>query len=793
MISQLYFLKFNNYANRRYKPLNSLTEVNQYTNYTGSYNFNPGDGVSTQVVVGLKDNPYIYNCDYVVETNAGVIKTRWFIMESHFNREGQCILNLYRDIVADFYESITSADTFIEKATLSDNSPFIFNKENISVNQIKKREYLIKDQNGVGCAWIVGYIARNYAGGEIALTSTDIVSDYTVDTLTNWTYNKYTTTPCYNTRSSVKFNCEFLTQLPYQNYNVYVNLQDWNINISTTHDNSYASTSQMVASYSKLADFIETNKSTINSTVETHAGLYETVVPNATGYNALLGLEGKILYVSGTNTYYKIHTTIEASVTKKSNVTTDKQGNYLMTYLNAMFGPLRWSGSGYPVYQLEYAYNAVTVTLEDMGTLEGTHSITMPNEANRLHVKDAPFDMFCIPFADVRIKNSAKPDFVEFDMTAASALSLATSLAQKLGTTDRAANIYDLQLLPFSPLTGLKYGSLGRSIDINSSDAKRYTLVEGTLPLIWCTASSGSHTVVNPKIGIHNRKLDNETTFLRFVGPNYSSAFEINPAKLAHGVVSINIDYTYLPYSPFIRVAPAFSRLYGQEFHDARGLILSGDFSLMYTSDAWVNFQTQNKNYDLIFNREVKNLETQYEIANQNAIVGSIVGTLQGAVTGGTIGSMGGPVGTAAGAIAGGLASGIAGAVDIANTKKLQAEAIDFKHDLFGYQLGNIKAMPNSIAKTTAYNIINKIFPVIEVYDCTDEEKLAVANKIAWNGMTVMAIGKIYDYIPNTWSYGNITDKGYIKGQIIRLEGDIDDAHLQATIIEEINKGWYFK
>lgn len=786
----LFYYKYNNYNNRRLKREDTLEGYESYLVYTElNPNFNPGDGVNTQITVGRDQNAFASDADYVIYSKTGTdITSRWFVMESHFNRSGQYILNLYRDVVADFYDSITSADTFIEKATLSDGSPFIFNKENISVNQIKKKEYLIKDQNGVGCAWIVGYLARDYEGGNVTLTSTDIVSDYTVDTLANWTYNKYTTTPCYNTRSSVKLNCEFLTQLPYQSSNVYVNLQDWNINISPTHDNSYASTSQMVASYSKLSDFIEKNKSTINSTVETHAGLYETVVPNATDYNALLGLEGKILYVSGTNTYYRIHTTIEGSVKKKSNVTTDKQGNYLMTYLNAMFGPLRWSGSGYPVYQLEYAYNAVTVTLEDMGALEGTHSITMPNGANRLHVKDAPFDMFCIPFADVKIKNSAKSDFVEFDMTAAAALSLATSLATGLGK-----NLYDLQLLPFSPLTGLKYGSLGRSIDINSSDAKRYTLVDGTLPLIWCTASSGSKTVVNPKIGIHNRKLDNETTFLRFVGPNYSSAFEINPAKLDHGIVSINIDYTYLPYSPFIRVAPAFSRLYGQEFHDARGLILSGDFSLMYTSDAWVNFQTQNKNYDLIFNREVKNLETQYEIANQNAIVGSIVGTLQGAVTGGTIGSMGGPIGTAAGAIAGGLASGIAGAVDIANTKKLQAEAIDFKHDLFGYQLGNIKAMPNSIAKTTAYNIINKIFPVIEVYDCTDEEKLAVANKIAWNGMTVMVIGKIYDYIPNSWSYGNITDKGYIKGQIIRLEGDIDDAHLQATIIEEINKGWYFK
>ena len=395
--------------------------------------------------------------------------------------------------------------------------------------------------------------------------------------------------------------------------------------------------------------------------------------------------------------------------------------------------------------------------------------------------------MFCIPYKDCTVKNTAKQDFTQFTMTAASALSVATSLATKLG-----ANLYDLQLLPFSPLTGLHYAH--GLIDINSSDTKRYTIIDNSVPLIWCTASSGSKTITTIQFNCTNKKIDNETKFLRFVSPGYSSSFEINPAKLDNGFSSINVDYTYLPYNPFIRVAPLFSGLYGSEFHDARGLILSGDFSLMYLGDAWVNFQTQNKNYDLIFNREIKTLETQYDIANKNALVGSVVGTLQGALTGGTIGSMGGPIGSVVGAVAGGVASGVAGAADIANTKKLQAEAIDFKRDLFGYQLGNIKAMPNSIAKTTAYNIINKLFPIIEVYECTEEEKKAVANKIAWNGMTVMTIGKIYDYIPNSWSYGNITDKGYIKGKIIRLNDDkIDDAHLQATIIEEINKGWYFK
>ena len=213
----------------------------------------------------------------------------------------------------------------------------------------------------------------------------------------------------------------------------------------------------------------------------------------------------------------------------------------------------------------------------------------------------------------------------------------------------------------------------------------------------------------------------------------------------------LNVDFTYLPYQPFIRIAPKFTGLYGSEYHDARGLILSGDFSLMYLSDAWVNYQTQNKNYQQIFNREIQTMEFQNNIANQNNRIQAIVGALSGATTGAMAGaSVGGVAGGVIGGVVGGAASAIGGYQDIKNTKALQAEAIDYKQDLFGYQLGNVKALPNSIAKSTAYNIINKIFPIIEFYDCTEEERTIVAKKIAWNGMTVMAIGRIADYINNS-------------------------------------------
>ena len=129
----------------------------------------------------------------------------------------------------------------------------------------------------------------------------------------------------------------------------------------------------------------------------------------------------------------------------------------------------------------------------------------------------------------------------------------------------------------------------------------------------------------------------------------------------------------------------------------------------------------------------------------------------------------------------------------MAITDKLHNEALDYKKDMFGYQLDNIKALPYSISKTTAYTYNNKIFPIIEYYTCTEEEKKAFANKIAYNGMTVGVIDKIINYANNTWSYKDITDKGYVKARLIRVEGIDDDTNLLNSLADEVFKGFYTK
>ena len=69
----------------------------------------------------------------------------------------------------------------------------------------------------------------------------------------------------------------------------------------------------------------------------------------------------------------------------------------------------------------------------------------------------------------------------------------------------------------------------------------------------------------------------------------------------------------------------------------------------------------------------------------------------------------------------------------------------------------------------------------------------ALCNKIRYNGMTVGVIGRISDYITNSWSYNGISDKGYIKGQLINLSDVSADFHLVSEIANELNKGVYTK
>ena len=288
---------------------------------------------------------------------------------------------------------------------------------------------------------------------------------------------------------------------------------------------------------------------------------------------------------------------------------------------------------------------------------------------------------------------------------------------------------------------------------------------------------------IDSKIRVLDPKIDNETKMYRLCSPNYSGQFEFSAAKNG-GVTSFNVDYTYKPYNPYIHVNPDFKKLYGRDFDDMRGLVCGGDFSISLIDDKWSSFQINNKNYQLIFDREVQNMafnrrqERVYEAFD--LATGSASGAAQGAMTG----AAAGPYGAIAGAVMGGAASATGGAIDIALKEARYKENISLKTDLYNYNLANIRALPASLSKATSLTKNYKFWPFLETYESTDAEKEALKAKIRYNGMTVGIIDHIANYIYE----GEVS---FVKGQIIRLENLPEATDVAYEIYNEILKGVY--
>lgn len=412
------------------------------------------------------------------------------------------------------------------------------------------------------------------------------------------------------------------------------------------------------------------------------------------------------------------------------------------------------------------------------------------------------FKMFAIPYIDgICYKNNYEnpmyPTIVtsttEIYMSKQRSVAIATRLAAAVGS----GNVFDVQLLPYCPLrfsdginkfvkdkTGQRVGQYNITDIDNTIITALGTPSTPECVLLWCSNNKFSfdinYSLPLPDTALE-MKVNNECDMYRLCSPNFNGQFEFNPMK-NNGVTKFNVDITYQPYNSYIHINPDFGGLYGQDFNDARGLICGGDFSLPQESSQWANYVQNNKNYQQIFDRQIENMEFNNGIARVQAGTSAFTGSLQGASTGAFIGAgIGGPVGAVAGAAIGGAASAVGGVMDYSLLVKQQKEAIDYTRDLFGYNMSNIKAMPNSITKSNPFTNNNKIFPVIEKYSCTDIEKTALENKLKYNGMTIGRIGKIKDWL--------LDDYSYIKGQLIMIDTLEEEYHTVVEIAQELNNG----
>ena len=920
------FLKgFNNYFNRTVKKYSDLADYkancSSYVDYP-SINFNPNDGILTELVIGSegqKENSLPlawedngapdYCVCYEMQNNSPVIKSRWYILESERTRLGQYHLALKRDVLAEHFDSIMTAPCFVEKGFVNNvNSPFLYNSESMTYNQIKQKETLLKDNTG--CGWIIGYVSQDgarYPANDanpnyysIQARAGNLPSDYDWDDLPQTLKDIINSGESKSVAefSDFEFECNIgyasaSTDRAFVSNHKYTS--DNSIVISTknrvfnkacfirptflSEDTIKFNSSGILASNDsglrwfinnltgKSADylkFIPTDEGTVRTKESSaFATYYETTVgrspitkQNLDVYkylynNKIIHNNGRIYKLVMTEETLEPDSNESVEVKYSDCIDTNKKWIKLIAptpsdYTIAQKAVQFLQDTSYgPATCFEYAdgrnyltsfpksnvssvlvqddslgvdtvmfkvkknsYKSVKITLVPEETMEIRGYI--PN--GRQQCVDSNIDIFAIPYSD-----NFEFTFQEKTYQVKSK-DLAIQAGVLLGKAGN--NVYDIQLLPYFPdqrLVGSKVGDevagfiYQESVNLNEflNDIDFSLIKDSTdkpvIPVFWSRVSKGTFDINNIITSSESlktatplgRKLANETEMFRLVSPNYAGQFEFSLSKSGSEVSYFNVDFNYKPINPYIHLTPALSGLYGDKFvkmNDIRGLVCGGDFSITRIISSWEQYQLQNKNYQEIFDRQIKSMDVNNAIAREQqdwmgvvgAITGGIAGATGGAVAGAKINAgIGGAIGAAAGALIGTTAGIVGAAKDKEWLERQQQEARSYAIDMYGYQLGNIQALPYSLAKTSALTENNKIFPFVEEYQATQEEVSNLTNKIKFNGMTIMTVAKLEDYSTSSF------DKTFVKGQLIRLEGVDEDFHLIDTLYQEVYKGFY--
>lgn len=341
-MNTLYILNFNNYFNRQVMKFDNLVDYEEYMlgyPMTG-IGFNPNDGITAEQTINWDPTNGNGNYLLVIDNATGEIASRWFIMEAARTRAGQYQLMLRRDLMADFYDDYINAPCFIEKATLSAANPLLFNRENMTYNQIKQSEHLLKDETK--SAWIVGYIPRDSFPSGTSLNlqtpATSDSADITVAGIANWEYYRYcenlnptfTGFKKYPASNEVRLTTKVAGLVDVQNVGGGVSVIDGRADIGTdiygNYNNSnsalitgfsqqpltintkigaYRQSNQTSVLYPDVCGEITKNYSTVSDQILSKAASLMNTLSN-TASNKIMALDNKIIYDTSNQKAYNI-------------------------------------------------------------------------------------------------------------------------------------------------------------------------------------------------------------------------------------------------------------------------------------------------------------------------------------------------------------------------------------------------------------------------------------------------------------------------------------------------------
>ena len=773
-MKHVYFLKYNNYANRIFKRGQALQDylgvdnANFIAEIKECNMWNPNDGITTVLVTPVGVN-FSVEPDYLIATDEyGTIDSRWFVTETIRLLRGQYRCHLKRDVFAEAWDELMDATCNIDRALLQNTSPLIFNPEPVSVNQIITDDMEIKDKTE--CPWIVFYGSEKPQHINKALNY--YYSDSTGD-IAAYANGK----SIYYIPSKEDTQAVFLYLDDYDSIRRELKLLPYGLN-----ETAGANTGFFSASWGQVS--IVGNVPDI-----TGSFLTDFTMSSATDAQEILNMSGSIVFDTTALKYYRV-TVTDSSVYSQSGRLTAGNTSMFNAVKNIIANntDIVYSG-GSSIADIvpnniwyKYKYKKLTMTYVEVTDVDTLYAQVPPSSQLP---SDSPYFIWAMPYGNIKETIGTSPQ-----ITTDKDINLA--IAMQFSAQNTQSKLYDFQIVPFCPLPN-EFINPDGSITVDSSHTE--ITVDGTITkTINGVTTQAGHIYSIPKasftkqillenpITIDNPKLRYMTDLWRLSSPNYASSFEFSVAK-NNGLTGFNVRCTYMPINPYIRVAPIFGGIYGSFFEEnVRGLVCGGDYSMARIADAWVNYQEQNKNFEAIFNRQIDNMDVMRRYQRTEELVSAGVGVAGGAATGSMFGA------TAIGAL-GGIA---AGAADLAISEGKYKESKSYATDMHKLELGNVQAMPRTLARTTAFNVDNRFFPVLTLYRCSSDELLAVCHFIQNRSMNVGIIDNPSNYINNTWSFGITEARGFIQGSIINIES-VHDTHFVDELNDEFQKGVYLR
>ena len=817
----LYLLQYNNYYNRQLKILPTVEDYEDYLVASiMDCNVDIKDEINTSIIINYKNDLATPNYLLIEEKiigDGGLITTkftRWFVIECVMTRGLQYSLNIRRDVIADYYDTIKKSPCIIQKGYVDNNNVLVFNQEGQQYNKVKTQELLIKDHTGIG--YVVGFVGKdsNYVGKIKTTYSQDLQIDFDYDALSttekDWcaigsaTPNQYFID---RKMTSLEINSVGVEVRTYNNkfaqndgkikvYSSYINT-DFNVTVSNAsalpNDNviyeavdpnyivNMTPTSARTGYFEPMYnEFTTITRSKLNNYVSrTNLDFYRSClgVPAAT-YNSIWDYNGQITKISGV--YYRAQ--VRETFTATGNTT---NSNYtLYTYIKNslptsadMLGFGQYSSIDRTKEQLALNdivinYNQYNVYIQLVPINQKVYT-NLTDKDTRLHLIDNPYDMFVIPYDNEYVYEVNNTNYTANKNMA---INLAQAICEASGS-----KTYDIQIVPYCPfnIEGNDWSLLnGEAIyeDTNNNNDDTDDTIIGFY--FWADKSSINFSVAETRTALtlaDNPSYKEITQLYKYIlcSPDKAAQYEFNPA-MNQGITKWNISLDYRPYSSYVKVQPSWNYLYGQEYYnnstDYRGLIFNGSYSLTQLNDAWANYLNSNKNYQQIFDTQINTQLTKFNM-NQEA-QWDTVGMRNFSFN---------PIKAVLGIV------GENKQMDF--DRQIMDVDLSAQRALFNYQIDNIQNQPDTIRKLTSINIDFKIFPYVEIYEATDQEKLLFRDNIKYNGMTIMATGYIENYLkPN--------DETFIKATLIRFSEfsyQENDFTLVQNINYELNKGIYIE